>query len=235
MVVVGFLIYTLNLPANTPAIADTSAIDGQQMSTSTDNSQMTATDTTTLQTNTSTTTKVTNTKMKDSYTIKMETNKGTIILALNPKIAPNTVANFVKLANEGFYNGTKFHRVIPGFMIQGGDRFSKDDNNKDAWGTGNPGYKFADEITDPATYQNGYKRGILAMANSGPDTNGSQFFIMHQNYGLPPNYTIFGKILDGDATSLKTLDAIAAVKTVDPANHNDRPVSDVVITKVTVQ
>ena len=171
---------------------------------------------------------------KDMYTVKMETNKGTMILELNSKIAPKTVENFVKLANSRFYDGVKFHRVIKDFMIQAGDPQSKDDKLMAAWGTGGPGYKFADEITDPATYKNGYKRGVLAMANSGPNTNGSQFFIMHKDVPLPPNYTIFGKIKDGDEASFKTLDAIANVQTLYPGQL-DRPVEAVVITKVTVE
>ncbi len=180
----------------------------------------------------------TNTNMqenkKEIYTVKMDTNKGAIILELNSKIAPNTVENFVKLANSGFYDGVKFHRVIKDFMIQAGDPQSKDDKLVDVWGTGGPGYKFADEITDPATYKTGYKRGVLAMANSGPNTNGSQFFIMHKDVPLPPNYTIFGKIKDGDEESFKTLDSIANVKTL-YLGQLDRPIETVVINKVIVE
>jgi cyclophilin family peptidyl-prolyl cis-trans isomerase len=177
---------------------------------------------------TSTTTKTM--ENKDTYKVTMQTNKGSIVLELDSKIAPKTVANFVKLAGNGFYDGTKFHRVIPGFMIQGGDPLSKDDSKMNAWGTGGPGYKFDDEITIPEVYKAGYKRGILAMANSGPNTNGSQFFIMHQDTPLPPNYTIFGHVLSG----LETVDAIAKVKTLYPGQL-DRPVESVVLTKVTVE
>jgi cyclophilin family peptidyl-prolyl cis-trans isomerase len=169
----------------------------------------------------------TNTKMKAEYKVKMETNKGVIELVLDTNIAPNTVANFLKLANSGFYNGVKFHRVIKDFMVQAGDPQSKDDKLVDMWGTGGPGYKFADEIFDPATYRNGYKRGVLAMANSGPNTNGSQFFIMHKDVALPPNYTIFGHVISG----IETVDAIANVKT----NTNDRPVDPVVISKIIIE
>jgi peptidylprolyl isomerase len=164
---------------------------------------------------------------KDTYTVTMKTNKGEIILELNSKIAPNTVKNFVELANTGFYNGVRFHRVIKGFMIQGGDPLSKDPKMVDRWGTGGPGYKFADEIFDEATYKTGYKRGVIAMANSGKDTNGSQFFIMHADYGLPPSYTIFGKVIKG----LETVDAIAATK----VNGNDRPLEDMIIESVTAE
>jgi cyclophilin family peptidyl-prolyl cis-trans isomerase len=174
-----------------------------------------------------------NTKTENNSTkkfmnkITMTTNKGVIVLQLNPKIAPQTVENFEKLASSGFYNGVKFHRVIKGFMIQGGDPNSKDNNAINTWGMGGPGYKFADEIFDAATYQKGYKRGILAMANSGPNTNGSQFFIMHADYPLPPSYTIFGQVLTG----LDTVDSIANTQTV----ANDRPAEDIVILKVAVE
>ncbi len=159
--------------------------------------------------------------------IIMTTSKGTITLQLNPKIAPKTVANFEKLVAAGFYDGVRFHRVIAGFMIQAGDPQSKDLKKVNAWGTGGPGYKFEDEITDPATYKTGYKRGVLAMANSGPNTNGSQFFIMHKDMALPPNYTIFGYVIAG----IETVDAIAAVK----VGQSDRPIEDVLITKVVVE
>lgn len=167
---------------------------------------------------------------QDTYKVTLDTNKGKIVLELNHKIAPKTVENFVKLASSGFYDGVKFHRVIKDFMIQTGDPQSKDDKLADKWGTGGPGYKFADEITDPATYKTGYKRGILAMANSGPNTNGSQFFIMHKDVPLPPNYTIFGHVISG----IETVDTIANVKTLYPGQL-DRPAEPVVITKVSVE
>jgi cyclophilin family peptidyl-prolyl cis-trans isomerase len=126
------------------------------------------------------------------YTAVLKTSQGTIEIALNFGQTPNTVKNFVDLANKGFYNGTIFHRVIKGFMIQGGDPRGD--------GTGDPGYKFADE---PFTGE--YTRGTLAMANSGPNSNGSQFFIMHADYPLQKNYTIFGHVIKG----LETVDKIA--------------------------
>ena len=160
--------------------------------------------------------------------IKIETSMGDILADVDAKNAPRTVENFMKLAKSGFYNKVKLHRVIKGFMIQGGDPLSKDDSKMAMWGTGGPGYKFADEI-DPSSplYKNGYKRGIVAMANSGPNTNGSQFFIMHADYPLPPSYTIFGKVVSGQ----DTVDKIALVKT----NTSDRPVSPVVINSVSVK
>lgn len=163
-------------------------------------------------------------KMKN-ITVKISTNFGTIKIRLYGDYAPKTVANFVKLAKEGFYDGTRFHRVIKGFMIQGGDPLSKDISAQNRWGTGGPGYKFADEINPNAEpYVTGYKRGIVAMANSGPDTNGSQFFIMHKDYPLPPNYTIFGQVTEG----MDAVDKIAD----NPTGANDRPIKDVIIEKV---
>ncbi len=129
------------------------------------------------------------------YTAVMQTNKGDIKLKLNVKDTPKTVNNFVYLAQNSFYDNTIFHRVIKGFMIQGGD--PKGD------GTGGPGYKFDDE-----PFEGKYTRGTLAMANSGPNTNGSQFFIMHQDYDLPPNYVIFGEVTEG----IDVVDTIANIK-----------------------
>src|SRR3989344_6237773 len=103
----------------------------------------------------------------------LQTNKGDITIEFFTEQAPNTVANFTKLSTEGFYDGIKFHRVIKGFMIQGGDPLTKDDSQMAMWGTGGPGYQFADEIN-----QIKLERGVIAMANSGPNTNGSQFFII---------------------------------------------------------
>ena len=114
----------------------------------------------------------------------LSTEKGTIRIQLFADEAPLTVSNFVFLAEEQFYNGLTFHRVEPGFVIQGGDPQGN--------GTGGPGYDFADEPV-----QRPYKRGIVAMANSGPNTNGSQFFIVLEDAALPPSYTIFGEVLDG--------------------------------------
>ncbi len=158
----------------------------------------------------------------------LHTNQGNITIEFFDKQAPNTVANFTKLAGEGFYDGVKFHRVIKGFMIQGGDPLTKDDSKMALWGTGDPGYKFADEIdlkSDLYT-KTGYVKGIVAMANSGPNTNGSQFFIMTENYPLPPSYTIFGKVISGQ----DVVDKIANVKT----SVGDRPVEAVVIESITL-
>ena len=126
------------------------------------------------------------------YTAILHTSKGDIKVELNEDQTPKTVENFVTLAKKDFYNGTVFHRVIKDFMIQGGC--------PDGTGMGGPGYKFDDE---PFTGE--YTRGILAMANAGPNTNGSQFFIMHADVALPKSYIIFGKVIEG----LETVDKIA--------------------------
>ena len=147
------------------------------------------------------------------YTAVIETTAGTLTADLFAADAPRTVNNFVFLAREGFYEGVIFHRVIEGFMIQGGDPTGR--------GTGGPGYKFADEPVTRA-----YTRGTLAMANAGPNTNGSQFFVMHADYRLPPNYTIFGKLSAG----MDVVDAIATA----PTASQDRPKDPVSITSVTI-
>ena len=126
------------------------------------------------------------------YSAVMHTTAGDITIQFNKGQTPKTVENFVTLAEKGFYDKTIFHRVIKGFVIQGGDPRGD--------GTGGPGYKFEDE---PFTGE--YLRGAVAMANSGPNTNGSQFFIMHADYPLPKNYTIFGKVISG----METVDKIA--------------------------
>jgi cyclophilin family peptidyl-prolyl cis-trans isomerase len=147
------------------------------------------------------------------YTATIETSAGTMTAELFPAEAPKTVNNFVFLARDGFYNGVIFHRVIPGFMIQGGDPTGT--------GRGGPGYRFDDEPV-----KRRYSRGVLAMANAGPNTNGSQFFVMHADYALPPNYTIFGKLLTGESV----VDAIAGA----PTGGQDRPAKPVEIRSVTI-
>jgi len=150
------------------------------------------------------------------YTAIIRTSMGDVTARLLADEAPNTVNNFVFLAREGFYDGVIFHRVIRGFMLQGGDPTGT--------GRGGPGYKFADELG--ASRRLGYRLGTLAMANSGPDTNGSQFFIMHADYGLPPQYSVFGKTIDG----LDIVDDIGNIAT----GQGDRPVEDVVINTVEI-
>jgi len=137
--------------------------------------------------------------------------------------APKAAANFVKLAKEGFYDDVIFHRVIPGFMIQGGDgQFGKKATlNTGRVGTGGPGYTFDDE-----PFTGSYVRGTLAMANAGPNTNGSQFFIMHADYALPKSYIIFGQVTKG----LEVVDAIAAA----PRNSRDLPDAPTALKSITV-
>lgn len=156
----------------------------------------------------------------------LKTNYGSIQISFLTDKAPKTVANFVKLAEEGFYDGTKFHRVIADFMIQGGDPLSKDDMNKDKglWGTGGPGYQFADEINNEK-----FVRGVVAMANSGPDTNGSQFFIVtaKETPWLAGKHTIFAKITGG-------LDAALAISHAE-VGARDIPRVPVILEKVTLK
>jgi len=151
----------------------------------------------------------------------LHTSKGDITLEFNASEAPNTVANFVKLAKTGFYDGVKFHRVIKGFMIQGGDPLTKDDSAMARWGTGGPGYTFEDEL-GPDNHNN---EGTISMANAGPDTNGSQFFInVANNNFLDTKHTVFGKVTSG-------MDVVHAIENT-PTGPNDRPVEAVVINSV---
>ncbi len=154
------------------------------------------------------------------HRITLETSKGRIQFETYDADAPKTAQNFITLAQKGFYNNLIFHRVIKGFMIQGGDPSGN--------GTGGPGYQFEDELNlATESYKNGYKKGIVAMANAGPNTNGSQFFIMLADYALPNNYTIFGHVVKGQ----EVVDAIGLVKT-DPG---DKPTEPVVIKSAAVE
>jgi peptidylprolyl isomerase len=150
------------------------------------------------------------------YTAPMETSLGRIVIALNPLKAPKTVNNFVTLSRAGFYNGVIFHRIIKGFMCQGGDPTGT--------GMGGPGYEFADELPKRGQYE----IGSVAMANAGPNTNGSQFFIISgkSGVGLPPDYSLFGQVVKG----LDVVETMQAVKT----DTDDKPFDDVVITTVTI-
>lgn len=168
--------------------------------------------------------KSTNTETKMQNHIVLETNKGNIEIELFADKAPNTVANFMKLAGERFYDGTRFHRIIKDFMIQGGDPLSRDATAQSRWGTGGPGYQFADEINDVKIV-----KGILAMANAGPNTNGSQFFIVtaEATPWLDGKHTAFGRVISGMDIVLK----IENMRT----GQADRPVEDVVILRATVK
>ena len=152
--------------------------------------------------------------LSKSYSAKIETNLGDIEIDLLAERSPLTVNNFVFLARDGFYDDVIFHRVISGFMIQGGDPTGT--------GRGGPGYRFRDETEGAGDYS----RGTVAMANAGPNTNGSQFFICHGDAPLPHSYTIFGKVTSG----METVDAIAALDT----DRSDRPKTDAIMQSVTI-
>ena len=154
-----------------------------------------------------------------NYSAVIETSLGSIEIELFTDIAPITVNNFVNLSKDGYYDNVIFHRVIKGFMIQGGDPSGTGHGEMGKY----PGYEFQDELNNPMQYE----KGIVAMANRGPNTNGSQFFIMHVDYPLPYDYTIFGKVSNG----LDVVDAIANVQTGDM----DKPVDDVVINSVDIK
>jgi len=158
----------------------------------------------------------------------IETDKGAIEIEFLEADQPKAVENFRLLAEHGYYNGLTFHRIVKGFMIQGGDPTGTGTGGESAWGK-----SFPDEINPQAPiYQAGYKRGILAYANAGPDTNGSQFFIMHMDYELPPSYVIFARVTSG----MTVVDAIADVQTVlGDDGAPSKPVMPQVIKTITVR
>ena len=152
-------------------------------------------------------------------TVTLETSLGNIKIGIYDADAPRASANFIELAQKGFYNGTIFHRVIDGFMIQGGC--------PEGTGGGNPGYFFEDELNpETESAQKGYIKGTVAMANKGPNTNGSQFFIMVADVPLPHLYTIFGRVLEGQEVA----NAIARVQT-----NADRPLEDITLYRALVE
>ena len=154
-----------------------------------------------------------------NYTAVIKTSMGDMSIKFFTEDSPMTVNNFINLSRDGYYDDVIFHRVISGFMIQGGDPSGTGHGEMGKF----PGYKFEDELNN----QRPYEKGILAMANAGPDTNGSQFFIMHVDYPLPYQYTIFGIVTEG----LDIIDKIASVETGD----GDKPVNDVVIETVEIK
>ena len=181
-----------------------------------------------------------------THTVVMQTDKGSITLGLYGEDAPKTVENFVGLAGKGFYEGTRFHRVMPGFMIQGGDPLSKDTALRGQWGTGGEsifGGPFNDELNpESPSGRIGYDEGVLAMANRGPNTQTSQFFIVATRQGaahLPYAYTIFGRVLDG----MQTVRAIEKTALVTRKNMQtnkeetfpvEQPPDPAVVEKITV-
>jgi len=159
-----------------------------------------------------------NINMDTTYTAVIKTNLGDMNVEFFLDDAPMTVNNFVSLAKDGYYDNVIFHRVISGFMIQGGDPSGTGHGDYGKY----PGYEFEDELNN----QRPYEKGILAMANRGPNTNGSQFFIMHVEYPLPYSYTIFGSVTEG----FDVIDKIASVET----DSADKPTDDVVINTVEI-
>lgn len=153
---------------------------------------------------------------KKQYDAILSTSMGDITIQLAASATPITVNNFVTLSEKKFYDKTIFHRVIKGFMIQGGD--------PDGTGRGGPGYRFDDE-----PFEGQYTRGTVAMANAGPNTNGSQFFIMHKDTALPHAYVIFGKVIEG----MDVVDKIAE-SPVDPNGEGSTPVTPVVVNSVKI-
>jgi len=155
--------------------------------------------------------------------VTIETTLGTLVMELYPDKAPKTVEAIVKLAKEGFYDGTLFHRIVPGFVIQGGDPLTKDPAKKEMWGTGGPGSSFEDEPV-----KGDYIRGAVAMANSGPNTNGSQFFICVKDLTgrLGKQFNLFGQVTKG----MDVVDKIVAVD----RDARDCPKTNVAMKKVTV-
>jgi cyclophilin family peptidyl-prolyl cis-trans isomerase len=167
----------------------------------------------------------TNTLPEKVTSATITTNKGVIEIVFAAD-TPLTVENFAKLSASGFYNGTRFHRVIPDFMIQAGDPFSRDLSKKNQWGTGGPGYTFADELHPGDSFT----QGVVAMANAGPGTNGSQFFIVTAQAGTPwlaGKHTIFGHVTKG-------MDIALQIQNLQ-RDGNDRPLQDVVIEKVEIR
>jgi cyclophilin family peptidyl-prolyl cis-trans isomerase len=150
----------------------------------------------------------------------IDSKKGTIKVELLETDSPKTTENFRLLAEKNYYDGVIFHRVIKNFMIQGGDPLGMGYGGESAWGG-----KFDDEIDrNSPLYKGTYSKGTVAMANAGPNTNGSQFFIMHVDYPLPPSYTKFGKVIEGQ----EVVDAIAE----SPTGAQDKPVEDIKMLKV---
>jgi cyclophilin family peptidyl-prolyl cis-trans isomerase len=158
----------------------------------------------------------------------IETDKGPIELEFLASDSPKAVENFRLLAEHGYYDGLTFHRIVKGFMIQGGDPSGDGTGGESAWGG-----TFPDDIDETlALYRGGYRRGLVAMANAGPNTNGSQFFILHQDYPLPPRYVIFARVVGG----LDTVDALAnTATTLGGDGEMSRPVTAPVIKKITVR
>jgi cyclophilin family peptidyl-prolyl cis-trans isomerase len=218
IVLLGILAYFLQSDTGTPVPSDTATGTVTTLQGNKNKTEPITSSTTPMSTSTSATPeKVTS--------ATLTTNKGVIEITFATD-TPIAVANFAKLAANGFYDGTRFHRVIPDFMIQGGDPLSKDVSKKASWGTGGPGYTFSDEFHP----YDAFTQGVVAMANAGPDTNGSQFFIVTSVAGTPwliGKHTIFGHVTKG-------LDVALAIQNMQ-TNGSDQPVQDVTIESVTIR
>lgn len=172
-----------------------------------------------------------NNSMSENKVVTFNTSAGSFKIELFVDKVPNTAGNFLKLASEGFYDGTRFHRVIDGFMIQGGDPLSRDEDERAMWGTGDPGYKFDDEFGEGLSNVS----GTISMANSGPNTNGSQFFINvadntfldYDKEPLTSKHSVFGKVVEG-------MDIVVAISKV-ATGSRDMPVEDVIVESISVQ
>ena len=162
--------------------------------------------------------------MNTTHQITMSTSAGDIVIDMYGEATPKTVENFTTLASEGFYDGTRFHRIIENFMVQGGDPLSKDLESKNMWGTGGPGYQFEDEFVPELSNV----KGTIAMANAGPGTNGSQFFLnVADNTFLDGKHTVFGVVSEG----YDIVEALSQVAT----DGGDKPLEDVILNSVTVE
>ena len=160
---------------------------------------------------------------KEIVNVTLNTSLGEIKLEMYPEEAPKTVQNFVKLSKDGFYDGTKFHRVISDFMIQGGDPLSREEIQRQNWGTGGPGYTFEDEPNNIDLV-----KGVIAMANAGPNTNGSQFFIItaQATPWLQGKHTGFGKVVSG-------MDIVEKIGSVE-VGPTDQPIQDIEVNSVEI-
>lgn len=218
VVVIAVLIISLGIyqRVSSPATPENS----QTLATSTPDKQLITNQATSTMSTSSEATTSQETFKNGSHLITLDTSMGKIEFETYDADAPRTVQNFIQLAEKNFYSNVIFHRIIKGFMIQGGDPTGT--------GMGGPGYQFADELNpNTPSYQAGYQKGVVAMANAGPNTNGSQFFIMLADYPLPHNYTIFGKVIKGQ----DTVESIGNLKT----DANDRPLNPPVIKSVSVE
>ncbi|MGA9116312.1 MAG: peptidylprolyl isomerase [Bacteroidota bacterium] len=173
---------------------------------------------------------------RDREIAVVETSMGTFEVLLHRSDAPRTVENFVRLAGKKFFDGMRFHRVAKNFVIQAGDENSKDTSRAASWGAGGQsifGKPFEDELNPAAaSYREGYRRGVVAMANRGPNTNTSQFFVMLKDAAMPKNYTIFGRVIKGQ----DVVDSIGAVDVIPSMGPTDgRPRKDILIRKITIR